>query len=211
MARSTSALVERLVAFLPPEDGTVLEPLLGGLAAMFSQVESDGDALQVEATYEASGKWLTLQARGLGIERATGETDTDLRTRMRNAEDNITRASIQAAIDALLAPYTSDTALIIEWWEGPYLDHVGDAALWLDGTVYLSPGPHGVLIIVPRIGDAEWGGAYLDNVDELGAYLDRLFYLGSEAIEHPVYEAIWAEVERLRAAGVAVWMIIDDS
>ena len=113
MARTTQELLERLLAFLPPQYQTS-EPLLAGVADALQAAEGAADELLQVLPFGpylailpggaplslvgASGIWLDLHASGYGLLRAPGETDDQLRTRLRNVEDAVTRPAILAAV-----------------------------------------------------------------------------------------------------------------
>lgn len=218
MARTVDELLARLRSFLPPEYETA-EPLLAGVAAAMAEAELAGDSiLDVlpfgPASYDlsngtpvvhagATGIWLDLHAAGYGLHRAAGESDAQLQTRLRNVADRVTRPSIQAAVDLLLLPF-GVTAVIVEWWDEPYLDieEPIPGGLYLDST-FISGGHHSFLVVVPSVGLGF--NVSPDPFLNVDAWLDSMF-LGAD-VSDPVYAAILAEVERLRAAGVQ-WRLV---
>lgn len=178
------------------------EDILAGFAAALAAASQTGVDLVEQTTVDGGeGKWLTLHARGYGVLRATDETDASVRTRLQNVGDALTKTSILAAVNALLAPYTDEQATMIEWWES-------DGAFYLDDGDYLDTDRllgawHTFYLFLPFLGNREWGDFFLDSGfigDAGGGYLG-----GGPA--HPVYIAIIAAVERLRAAGTR-WLII---
>jgi len=201
MARTTDQLLDQVERFVPPEDRPTLRPLLAGHSAAQAVVEAARNNMLSAVTLAgADGRWLTLLARGYGIRRATDETDEVLRTRLRYPERQLTPGAIIDRVNDLLSPYTSTLAVLEEWWEVPsyiedgwYLDHFG-----------LSGGPHWFVVRCPVIGEIPHGTAYIG----IDLYLDHSF-LGAD--EHPVYERIAAEVDRIRAAGVRAALFIDSS
>jgi len=196
---SIAVLVAQIERFLPPGFSASRE-ILAGVAAALDRARQVNEDLALASTIGgAEGKWLTLMARGYGLSRATHETDVSVRRRLRNVEDRLTCQAILDAVNRLLEPYTATEAVLYEWFDE-------DGAFWLDfdflddqrilgewNTFYL---------FVPLLGEAAWGDAFLDD-----AFLDDAF-LGAGP-EHPVYPAIVAEVERLRAAGVRWLMILE--
>lgn len=206
MARSTAELLAQLRRLLPGHYESA-EALLAGFAAAQGLAETAAEVLRDLATIEqGTGMWLTLHAHGLGIKRATGESDESLRIRLRAVEDQVTRIAIKAAVDRLLTP--PDACRIVEWYEGPYLDNENSAGLWLDNDgSWLSGGPQSFLVVIPRQSTGfEWGDSYLDSdlyLDSEGAYL-------AEGPEDPVYAAIINEVERIRAAGVFWRLVLEE-
>lgn len=203
MARSASEILEQLQRQLPGHYSGMV-PMLAGFAVALAAAEAAGASLAPLATVGGgTGKWLTLQARGYGIQRATSEGDEGLRTRLRNVEDSVTVPAIKAAVDALIAP---DECTIIEWWEGPYLDSTSEVGLWLDNdSARLSGGPRSFLVLIPRQSTGFDFGAFLDDLGPDGLWLDAS-YIG-EGPEDPIYEAIVNEVERMRAAGF-FWRLV---
>lgn len=201
MARTTEELLTQLRKLLPGHYEQA-EALLAGFAAAMQLTEATIDTLRDLATIEdGTGMWLTLQAHGYGILRASGESDESLRIRLRAVEDQVTRPAIEAAVNRLIAP---DVCRIVEWFDGPYLD----SGLWLDCSgAWLSGGPQSFLVVIPRQGSGfSWGDSYLDNelyLDNEGAYL-------AEGPEDPVYAAIINEVERIRAAGVFWRLVLEE-
>lgn len=222
MARTTQELLERLFSFLPPDYETA-EPLLAGLAAAMRDAEVAGDSLadvlpfgstimvtpsgQTILYAGAEGIWLDLHAAGYGLSRQPGETDGQLRARLREVADRVTRPAILAAVNNLLLPFAV-TATMIEWWEEPYLDveeAVAPGGMYLDST-FLSGLANTFILIVPVVGlgYSVSAGPYL-NVD---AFLDSMF-VGTD-VQDPVYAAIIALVETLRAAGIRWRLVIGD-
>lgn len=222
-ARSTQVLLDRLLAFLPPQYETA-EALLAGLAAAMNEAEEGVFNLESVLPFGfyvaslpggnttlilsgAEGIWLDLHAIGYGLLRSPGEDDTTLRARLRNVDDRATRPAILDAVDAILSQF-GEFATMIEWWEEPFLDveeTVAPGGLYLDST-FLSGGPNSFLLLVPEV-----GLGYAVSPDphlDLDAYLDSLF-LGVD-VQDPVYSAIVAEVERLRAAGIRWRLVIGD-
>lgn len=188
MARSTDELLEQLERFVPPEYAP-LRPVLAGLAAMLVEAEETTDGLITSQTVGgAEGIWLTLLARGYGVDRATDETDSSLRYRLRNPEQQLTKAAILEAVNALLAEYTADEAELLEHWaNGIYMTEEDD-----DTDIFFD--------------DAEIFDQH--NAFTLRCPLLDPFEVGDE---HPVYVAIVVLVEQLRAAGVRWWLIVEDS
>lgn len=200
MARTTAEILEQLQNLLPRYYESA-EPLLAGLAAAMARAEQAYEVLAPLATVEdGEGIWLSLLGRGLGIRRASGESDESLRLRIRTVEDQVTKPAIKAAVDRLIAP---DECQIIEWYEGPFLDDESDSGMWLDNTARLSGGPQSFLVVIPQQSTGFDFGSFLDEdlwLDDENAFI-------GEAPEDPVYAAIVNEVERIRAAGV-FWRLV---
>jgi len=222
MARTTQELLDRLFSFLPPDYETA-EPLLAAIAAAMEKAELAGDSLANVLPFGeaimalpsggtvvytgAEGIWLDLHAAGYGLARQPGETDGLLRDRLRLVADRVTRESILTAVNVLLIPF-GVTATMLEWWEEPYLDveeSVAPGGLYL-GSTFLSGGPNSFLVLVPVVGlgYSVSGDPHLD----VDAWLDSMF-AGTD-VQDPVYAAIIALIETLRAAGIRWRLIIGD-
>lgn len=201
MARTTDALLAQLERLLPAQYRP-LRPHLAGLAAMFRRCEQLGDDLKTAATVGgATSIWLTMLAHGQGIDRATDEPDASLRDRVRNPEDKLTPIAILAAVNALLAPYTSTQAQLLEHWS---------AAAYCDDDAYADQAViydqhNAFTLVLPSIGEFNTGDAFCDD----DAYADDC-YLGHGDGEHAVYAAIVSAVNKARAHGVRWWMVIED-
>lgn len=199
MARTTDELLAQLERLLPGYYQAA-EPLLAAFAAALSEAEGATDILRPLATIGGgTGKWLTLQGHGIGVLRASGESDESLRTRIRYVEDQVTRSAIENAVNGIIAP---DTCQIVEWWDQPYLDDESETGAWLDNqSLLLSGGPQSFIVLIPPQSTGFSFGAFL-NAD---LWLDSEFI--GEATEDPAYAAIINDVERLRAAGV-FWRLV---
>lgn len=207
MARTTDEILAQILQMLP-DDYATGTPLLSGIAASQRQAEIVADTLAPLATIgSAAGSWLTLHADGIGIRRASGETDASLRFRLRNVEEQVTRAAILKAVNAVIAP---DVARLIEWYEAPYLDDETDTGLWLDSpATRLSGGPNSFLVLIPRQSTGFDFGSFLDDETISGMWLDHSEQYIGESAEDPKYATIVAEVERIRAAGVFWRLVIE--
>ena len=199
MARTTAEILLQLEAALPSW-ALPLRPVLAGIAAQLAQVEATGESLVDFTTVEgAEGAWLTLLARGYGVQRATGETDPSIRMRLQASPDQLTRPAILGAANAMLAGLTDRQASLIEPWD----DGFADRDAWADHTI-LCDQHNSFVLVLPLVGEAVTGNAYADR----DAYADFDF-AGSDG-EHPVYEAIRALINDLRAAGVRFWIHIEE-
>lgn len=209
MARTVDAILRQYLAFLPPpyESAT---PLLAAFARALRDGEVTADDLVALVSFGGAEEiWLTLHAQGYGLLRGVNETDPALRIRLRNVDERLTRPSILAAVNALLAPFTAIPAIMIEWFEEPYLDidetvPGTSGGFYLDST-FISGGRNSFILLVPRINDSQIAGG--DGLD-VDFFLDSSF-LGSDS-EDPVYAAIINEVERLRAAGIRWALVLVD-
>lgn len=99
--RTAAEMLEEVLKFLPGEYVTASE-LLAGVAEELSQVERAGHTLfDLTTVGQGIGKWLTHYGESLGVQRATGESDVTLRSRIRRIRDRITRSAILDAAQAL--------------------------------------------------------------------------------------------------------------
>lgn len=122
MARTTDEILAQMLRHLPPAYRP-LKPWLAGMAAMFAEAEARGAALAEVGTFEgASGMWLRLHARGYGLTPGPGESDEALRDRLRKPERKIAPEAVLAAVNAALAPYTDQQAVLEEWWDYAVVD-----------------------------------------------------------------------------------------
>lgn len=191
MSRSTSQIVTAIEGWIP-RNLRAARPVYAGTAAAFASAEA-----AVESTAEhldigtATGPWLDLLARGMGMRRAGLETDAALRERMRTPPSGVTRPSILAAVDAILAEYGAGSAVMLEWFE----DGFADAETYGDHAHLVDP-RNAFLLVVPLIGDAELLDTYADY-----AFADSDSYAGSSGSMAP-YLAIVNAVNQLKAAGV---------
>lgn len=178
---TTDQVLDEMLRGLPPRYAAAREVLAvyaAPLAHVMNVLESDFSPSVTVAA--AKGVWLTLLAKGYGIYRADAEQDAALRARLRNFEDAQTVASIEAAVDALLALYAGGTCELVEHWAVAGACDDEDRPCICDVS-YLYDAHNAFTLIVPLVaGDAA----------------------------HPVYPAIVAEVERLRAAGVRWWLAL---
>lgn len=197
MARTPAELLDQLEKFVPPQFAE-LEPLLAGTAGSMALAETAFDTLKTLATVEGgTDKWLTMQAHGYGILRATGESDASIRERLRTIEPKVTKTAIEERVNALIEP---DTCTVIEWWEGFYCD----VDFWLDNPEpYLSGGPNSFVVIIPKQGSYFSFGSFCD----VNFWLDTPEAYIGDGPEDPVYAAIVSEIERIRAAGV-FWRLV---
>jgi hypothetical protein len=200
VARTTADILAQLERFLPPRYASI-RPTLAGIAAVFARVELSGEDLALATTIGgAEGAWLRLIARGYGVYAQDGESDASIRERIRNVEGQVTRPAILAAVNALLAPFTDTPARMIERVD----DGFWNVNFWWDTTIFCGPSRFFVLVL-PRIGNIGTGSSYWDS-----AYFDNdFFWGGGDAGVHPVYHAIAALVNRIRAAGVSWRLTIE--
>lgn len=201
MPRTKEELLSQLQKLLPGYYSSA-EPLLAGFCAALERAEQVGEEMADLATIEGGeGMWLSLQARGLGIKRGSGESDESLRTRLRIIEDQVTKPAIKAAVDRIIDP---EECQVIEWFEGPYLDNTDDTGTWLDNSdMLLSGGHHSFIVQIPKQSTYFDFGEHLD----ISAWLDSSDFFLGDAPEDPVYAAIINEVNRIRAAGV-FWRLV---
>lgn len=197
MARTTDELLTALKGFLPVEYHQLL-PLLAGEAAAMSSAESGVESMGL-ATFldQAEGTDLDLHGRGLRVRRRTGESEESYRARLRRPQDAVTPQAILTAVNAVLAEYGAQPAMLVEWFDAPYLDHD-----FYDHVPY-SHGWHGFVVVIPQLGEIGWGDDYLDH-----SFLDHSFFGVDE--DHPSVAAVAAEVYRLKAAGVQAAVLVAD-
>jgi len=204
MALTTAQILAQIERRLPDEY-EVWRPILAGMAAQGEDVsELLDDATAAVTVAGADDQWLTLYAHGYGIERTEGELDPNVRIRLRNVDDKLTRPAIKAVVDDVLDEAGSTPCRVAEWWEE-------DQSMWLGSSYLGQPTPIGdwfnvFAVYVPLIGDPPGIAAFLGNDD---AYLGNEMYLGGAPILSEVYSAIVDEVERVRASGVRWWLFID--
>lgn len=197
-ARTTAEVLEQLERFVPPEFAP-LRPILALYAAELRAAEVVAYDTAASSTVEgAEGVFLTALARGYGVERLSGEADATLRSRLRNVSGAVTRPAILDAVNLLLADYTEDEAVMVEWFEEPFADYHAFADYHL-----LVDGPNAFVLILPPVGDEPLGSSFADV-----AYADFDAYPG-DGETHPVYSAIGALVQRLKAAGVLARLFIN--
>lgn len=193
MARTVEQLEAEQLSHLPPRFER-LRDLLVAYSAVYARVSEVLDELVASTTIEhAEGLFLHLMAHGIGVEPGTDESPTSLRMRMRSIEDAVTRPALIAAADRVLEAHGETTgADMVEWFDEPWLDIVDDeqGGAYLDST-YPSGGPRTFLLRVPYAGDFV-----------LDEFLDDMWLDDPGDDEPPVYAALIAEIERLRAAGI---------
>lgn len=205
--RSTTELLAQLERFIPSvyKPG---RPIFAGYAAMMAQMEALGvDTMLPTATHAGAAEmWLTLLAKGYGLERATGEDDASLLIRLRNPGRQVTRANILAIVDAILAAYTTTPAEMLEWFEegldGSYYD---DDFFFDEGRIIGDHNTFGLILPFLTDGWPDDSDAYLD--DEM--FFDDEVFLGGGTELHPAYRSLAAGVASARAAGIGVWVTVE--
>lgn len=202
MARTAEQLLARLYELLPEDlessEGEARDAHLFGLATALAQADATVEAMIDQAKVDpGAGIWLSLHARGLGYVPLDGETDPQLRIRIRNVENKLTRPAILAALDELLATVT-DPALPSYMWERK--DGTGQAVE--DEAVEegaISVGWNMFFLYLPLLPPEESAGAVGEEaVGE--AWIELV-------LENVLYPVIRAEVDRIRAAGVRVFYL----
>lgn len=205
MARTTAQIAGELAKYMPTHLSVPADPLLGGTAAAMQAAEAAGFTLSDLSTIGgATGKWLDLIAIGHGTRRQSGEEDAALRARLRRPHLGVTVSNIKAQVDYLLASVGLGECMIIEWFDGPYVDE--DA--YLDFVPVVADRAW-FLVVVPVAGTApEVGWSFLDR----DAYVDRDAFLGAidASPDLAVYAAIVALVNSIKAAGMR-WALYIDS
>jgi hypothetical protein len=204
MARTVEQLEDALLQFLPSQYERMTDLLVAIPGAFHLALQQDDDLLETSTIAGASDIWLTLLAKGYGVDRATGEPDPSLRSRLRAADGSTTRPALLEAVDRLIAPYTDTPSEMIEWFEAPFLDVEEVEGAWCD-IATVSGGPQSFLIFIPEIGDLP----ALDSFFDSNAWLDHEAWLGIDG-ESPIYAAIVAEVEKKRPAGTRWALVIGE-
>lgn len=198
MARSVADLLDQVEHFLPAEFEP-MRPHLAGLAAQMREAELAGDTLEAQTKIgQAVGAFLTLIGRGYGLDRTAEETDDEFRNRIRVLEDRLTKPAIEDAVNELLSAYTTDVCEIVEHWEGGAFV---DQAYAEQDAIYSAH--NAFTVIAPVVGNFAAGEDYVDQ-----SYVDDA-WVGMGGADHPVYPAIVARVEQLRAAGVRWWLVVE--
>lgn len=174
MARTVEQLVERLRSWLPTSYEQA-EPLLAAFAGAMRGAELALDELEPLVSIDGGeGQWLTLQARGQNCDRSEGESDASLRERMRTVEDAVSRPALEAATQAVLDENgVVGSVVVLEWWEGPYVD-VDETVLPGGGGFYVGwarmmSGPRCFLVLVPVSTGDTVKAAIIDEIQRLRA------------------------------------------
>ena len=200
MSATTAQLLAQIERF-GPRRYLAVRAILAGIAAQLAAADAVVESFATSSTVAgATGAWLTLLARGYGIDRGPEETDAALRERLVSPASLVTRAGILALVDALLDAVSADPAKMLEPWDEGF----ADVDAYCDVTRHC--GEHNsFVLVVPLVGDQVGGASYLD-VDD---YLDSDVFGGLSGEEHAVYAAIRAAVMRARAAGIRATLAID--
>lgn len=202
MARTKAEILEQLLRFLPPRFAAYSD-VISGWAAGFETADELWEALAESTTIGgASGTFLTLLARDHGVKRQDGETDAGVRARMRTVNGQVTRPAILEAVNAVLSQYTEEQATMLEKKDGPTLDHS-----FILGVSRLSDAHNSFVLVVPQVGAAYGGKAVVGGATIGGGPSPLILGIGTSL--HPVYPALRALVNRIRAAGVRASIAID--
>jgi hypothetical protein len=206
-ARSKDALLDEYERLVPSELRP-LRPVMGGIAAQLAYAEAVVVETLVGATTVegAEGDWLVMMAQGQGLQKGANETDAQLRVRIQTPEGKVTRPAILDIVNEILATYTEDEAVMIEWWDETELGSYADDEFYL-GEGRAVGSYNTFTLVLPVVGT--WpDGAFLYCDDE--AYLDDTDSYASGGTEpHPVYAAIYAAVRRAKSAGFRPIIVID--
>lgn len=167
--------------WLPPEY-VVWTPVLAGRATVAELAVCTAANLANESQIGgATDTFLDLLARNYGVRRAPGESDPELRFRMRNAEDKVTPAAILAACDEIFSSYTAETCVLIEHWDNGVACDVEPPDPFCACDVSTLYDKHNAITIeVPDLGD----------------------------VTHQAYSIAINEVNRIKAAGVCAFLLI---
>lgn len=180
---TTDDWLEELLRHLPARY-RASRALLALYAAPLRQVVriTSDDLIPATRVATSRGAWLRLLLRGYGFEGAQGETDAELRARFARLGASPTPEGILTEVNLLLAPHTGTAAQLIEHFAGAVVADLTEpvARRCIADVSYLYDQRPAFTLLVPDLGD-----------------------------DHPVYPAIYATVERVRAAGVRWWMILE--
>lgn len=197
LVEQREALYKLLPEDLRGEEGSRLHALWSGLAAPLAQAKAWITSLFEQALIgTGSDIWLTLHAKGLGVERLQDETDAQLRIRMRNTQDRVTPSAIATAISKLLSTVSELGAYVIDRNDGPgfglEVDALEQGAWFWEWNAFL--------LYLPSLEPAEAPSGM-----EAGALEEEWFELMRE---HVIYTLIRAETVRCRAAGIRVFYVL---
>lgn len=180
MARSASTIQARGVAILPPTFN-YLEPLVAGQAAALALSEANNEAMAQSAVpSNAEGMWLTLVARGEGLERLGGETDARLLARIRSTPNTTLRAAVVATATAALDGVTTDL-------------HIDESA---EVRIFCDPGATEYVL-----------DAYCDEDTILSDEPRAIWLCIDNGLSDVVINSLVASVRDVRAAGVLVYVL----
>lgn len=197
------ALRERLYHLLPQdlqgEEGTRLYALWSGMVAPLVQGQTVVSALREQGYIEsATDIWLTLHAKGLGIYRVDGETDEQLRIRIRNIQNRVTPNAILQFVNDLLATVTEEQAVMLErpqsfTWDDSSIDEW--PIWWLWNAFALG------LPLLPVVSN---GWVLEEGVLEEAA-------LDAGVVRNASYAMIETAVNQCRAAGIRVFYLYKEA
>lgn len=211
MSRTTADLLAQLERFLPPRYAA-LRPVLAGIAAQLALADATWEDFATASTVGgASDEWLTLLARGYGIDRSQDETDGSVRGRIRNPVPLVTPAAILAGVNDLLEAYTATPARLVETLRAPggLTGEPDETTAFVLDLSRFGAWNH-FTVIVPRVGTPWGGGSVLELLDPAHGFILGIGVLGLSGSIHPVYFAIVAFLRRARAAGIRVTLVIED-
>lgn len=189
------ALYKLLPEDLRGEPGTRLHALWSGMAAPFAQAKVWVSALFEQALIEtATDLWLTLHAKGLGVYRLDGETDEQLRIRIRNIQNRVTPHAILKHVNDLLSTVTEEQAVMLERphsvvWEESGIDEWPIWWLW-----------NAFVLGLPLLPVAQNGWVLEEGVLEDAA-------LDAGVVRNSSYGLIETAVAQCRAAGITVFYL----
>ena len=218
MARSEDELRDHYLELGPgfiAEPDEVLDAAIRIAVSMLARIEAAGETLHARTFIdEADGAWLDQHGEERSILRLEGESDEAYRPRVKRIEDKVTKPAILAAVDAILRVGTSRMEEHLA--DGAYSDFPGpqgfaDHAVTYDSirrftvfiaeqfarrndTAYALPGT--------IIGTLSFAGT--DAEPDVSAFAD-----GVEAVGGDIYARIWAEIDRMRAAGTTFHVEIE--
>jgi hypothetical protein len=169
------------MALLAPAFHTA-EPLVAGLSQVLFLVEYYVSIWASTLRLGGSGAWMSLIGRADGIEPADGESADTYLARLRYTEDAVTPAAIRAAV-ARIVPDDASWQLVEHWTCQLFLHEDG--------------------------GDSYVTDLFLNGRNMLGGNL-AFTVVVDEGLDAGIYTGLYAEIHRLRAAGVTVSLIVED-
>lgn len=149
-AAARARLGAQILRFLPADYVSAVD-LLGGPVGALALVRGTAALiLNLVTVGRGTGIWLTLHGRGLGVNRTADESDPELRRRIREVADAVTRPALLNAVNALLSSVTITDATMTEWFEGSALDN--NFHLDNEDQAVFAGGPQSFVITAPRLG-----------------------------------------------------------
>lgn len=159
-----------------------LLPLQAGTAAALAEAAAAVETWADAGTIStAEGDWLDLLARGFGLYRKAGESNADLRIRIAAVPKLVTPAAMEQVVNAIITP---DACTVVEHWK---------ARVFCDDR-----------------SDEQPGELFCDQ-DTLLGVRNGVTVVCPEGLTEAQEMAIGAALNTVRAAGVRVWAVFDDT